>query len=436
MREFVYEVVWETMEKGKNSDRCLHAIWEREQALTAKQRSYMKRLSYGTIERCIELDAVLNRFSKVPVSRMESSVRTVLRMALYELRYMEQAPDAAVCNEAVNLIRKEDGSRYAGFVNGILRNYLRKKDETEPKEDWVKYSIPKPLMDHLSGQYGKKTAKKIAAAFLERESGITLHINTNRISLEEYIALLTEKEIVSEPGIYMEDALRVFGVQDVALLPGYDEGLFFVQDESSMLPARCAGIHPGDTVVDLCSAPGGKALHALQLLGGSGLLSARDVSAKKMKQIQENISRMGYENVECKVWDGTITDEEWKERADVILADVPCSGIGIIGRKPEIKYRALEQADTLAALQRKICQASVGMLKRGGVFLYSTCTINRKENEENVVWLEEHCDLKRSSLDEFLPETLKNKMTKEGMLQMLPGLQKSDGFFVARLIKR
>ncbi len=436
MREFAYEVVWETMEKGKNSDRCLHTIREREKTLTVNQRSYIKRLSYGTIERCVELDAILNRFSKIAVSRMEPSVRTVLRMALYEIRYMEQAPDAAVCHEAVNLIRKKDGGRYTGFVNGVLRTILRSPEDIEFKEDWIKYSLPKPLMEHLSAQYGKKTAKKIAGAFLEREGEITLHINTGRISVREYAGLLKQAGVVYRPGVYREDALRLYQVRNVMALPGYKEGLFFIQDESSMLAAQCAGILPGDTVADVCGAPGGKTLHALQMLRGEGFVSVRDVSEKKVMRIRQNLLRMGYKNAECKVWDGTKRDKKWKGRADVVLADVPCSGIGIIGRKPEIKYRALQQENDLIPLQRKICQASVEMLKEGGVFLYSTCTINRRENEENVLWLEKHCHLQRSSLDGFLPEKLQNKMTKEGMLQMLPGVQESDGFFVARLIKR
>jgi len=247
--------------------------------------------------------------------------------------------------------------------------------------------------------------------------------------------MLNQKEIHFEPGYYMKDALIVTGVNDVSTLPGYEEGLFFVQDESSMLPALCAGIKKGDTIVDVCSAPGGKALHALQLLQGDGFLSARDVSEAKVHKIQENINRMKYENAECKVWDATIEDTEWKEKADVILADVPCSGIGIIGRKPEIKYRAMDEIEPLVPLQRKICESAVKMLKSGGTFIYSTCTISKKENEENIRWLVENLGLQLCSLDEYLPESLQNKMTAEGMLQMLPGVQKSDGFFVARLIK-
>lgn len=435
MRKLAYEIVFGTLENEQHSDSLLHMVQEREKSLTVHQKSYLKRLAYGTVERGIELDAILNQFSKTKVRQMDAAVRTVLRMALYEIRYMKQVPDAAACNEAVELVRKQGAGKYAGFVNGVLRNIVRQKETIRLKEDWVALSLPKPLMEHFVSQYGKKTAVKIGKAFLENESGFTIHIDTNRISVDEYAALLQKKEISFRHGYYMKNALLLSGVSDIRSLPGFSEGFFFVQDESSMLPALCAGICPGDTVVDVCGAPGGKTLHALRILNEEGYVSVRDVSSKKVGLLRENIRRMNYKNVESKVWDGVKQDEEWKERADVILADVPCSGIGLIGKKPEIKYHALRQAEKLVPLQRKICEASVTMLKPGGAFIYSTCTINHAENEENVMWLEEHLGLRRDSLNKFLPETLKNKMTEQGMLQMLPGIQESDGFFVARLLK-
>lgn len=435
MRELAYEIVFGTLENGQHSDALLHAVQEREKSLTVRQKSYLKRLAYGTVERGIEMDAILNQFSKTKVGQMDAAVRTVLRMAVYEIRYMNQVPDAAACNEAVELVRKKGSGRYAGFVNGVLRNIIRQKESIRLREDWVALSLPKPLMEHLVSQYGKKTAVKIGKAFLKKSGGVTIHINTDRISAEEYEQMLRERDISFQPGVYMEDARLLTKVSDIRLLPGYGEGLFFVQDESSMLPTLCAGIRPGDTVADVCAAPGGKTLHVLKLLQGKGMVSARDVSSKKVALLKENIRRMNYNNTECKVWDAVNPDAKWQGRADVVLADVPCSGIGIIGRKPEIKYHALGQAEKLVPLQRKICEASVKMLRPGGIFLYSTCTINRAENEENVMWLEEQMGLKRDSLDSFLPDILKNKMTGQGMLQMLPGIQKSDGFFVARLRK-
>lgn len=435
MRQKAYEIVYGTMEKEGHSDRLFHRIVETEKTLSGQDKRLLKRLAYGTIEYCVESDAILSQVSKIPVRKMDPAVRTVLRMALYEIRHMDRIPEAVSCYEAVELLKSREGVRHTGFVNGILRTVLRNHDSLTLKEEWERLSLPKSLYEHLVSRYGRKTVKRIGAAFLQSRQAITLHIDTSKVSLPVFAAKLEEEGIEAKKAHYMADALIVSQIEDVTSLPGYEKGWFFVQDESSMLPVTCAGIQPGDEVVDVCSAPGGKAMHALLCLAGKGTLSARDKSTGKVEQIQQNIRRMGFEQAVCKVWDGTVPDPEWRERADVVLADVPCSGIGIIGRKPEIKYRAMETVYPLAAVQRQIAEASVAMLKPGGVLLYSTCTIHPAENEENVEWLVRHCGLRPESLDPYLPETLCNRMTAQGMLQMLPGIHKSDGFFVARLRK-
>ena len=426
MRELAYDIVCGTLEGEGHSDGLLHTAFRLNTGLSSQQKRFLKNLSYGTIERCIELDAILNQYSRVRVHKMEQPVRTVLRMALYEIRYMDQVPESASCNEAVELVKRKGAGRYASFVNGVLRTLVRQKDLLEVKKDWVKLSLPKELMDHLTAGYGKKTAGKIGKAFLEHHGEVTLHIRTDRITVADYGKRLEDAGMPYCAGHYHKDALILENASDIRELPGYEEGLFFVQDESSMLPVLCAGIQPGYTVIDVCSAPGGKAMHALMALEGKGQLLARDLGRRKVSRIRENMERMQFTNVVV---------QEWDAKGDVVIADVPCSGIGIIGRKPEIKYHALEQAASLIPLQRKICQASAELLKPGGVMIFSTCTVNHAENEENVQWMEENLGLMRESLDGYLPEELRNKMTGRGMLQMLPGIQKSDGFFVARLRK-
>lgn len=436
MRQHAYDIVYGTLEKDGHSDELFHGILRDNPFLEQKLKSFLKRLSFGTIERAIEMDARLDMFSRIPIEKMEPAVRTVLRMALYEICYMEQVTDAAACHEAVKLVRIKAGERPTGFVNGILREYLRQRDKVAIKEIWQELSVPKDLFDHLVSCYGIKTAKKMARSFLDKSGEVTIHLDKNKISADDYDSLLEREGMAWRKGAYWEEARILSHVPDVKLLPGYEKGLFFVQDESSMLPVACAGIKPGDVVVDICSAPGGKSIHALTELAGRGRLIARDVSGQKVELVKENIRRMGYTNVSAQVWDARRPDTGMAEKADVILADVPCSGIGIIGRKPEIKYHAMENAGELAARQREICEASLSMLKPGGVLIYSTCTINRAENEENIEWLESRFSLVRESLDCYLPEALCNRMTDGGMLQMLPGIQESDGFFVARLRKK
>lgn len=436
MRKQAYNVVYGVLERGKHSDVLFHAVLKNNGNMESRDKRFLKRLSFGTIERAIELDAYINQVASLSVHKMKPAVRTVLRMALYEIYYMDQIPEAVSCHEAVELMRQKDGDSYTAFVNGILRTILRRREKLSLCHPWETLSLPRPLYEHFVTNYGKKTAKKIGQAFLEKQAEITLHVDPNKISVEEYETKLQKAGIVYSSAYYMKNALRICQVEDVTTLPGYEEGLFFVQDESSMLPVLCAGILPGDCVLDVCSSPGGKTMHALTCLQGKGIVCARDVSAQKIKRVQENVARMHYDNIEYRVWDGTKENPEWKEKADVIIADVPCSGIGIIGRKPEIKYQALTTADKLVTRQRKIVTAALSQLRSGGVFIYSTCTINRAENEENVAYFEKNGLLNRETLNPYLPEKLWNKMTENGMLQMLPGIHKSDGFFVARFRKK
>lgn len=434
MRKRAYEIVYGVLEEQGHSDVIFHRITDGMKTLTVQEKRFLKRLSYGAIEWAVESDAYIRHFSSLSVRRLEPSVRTVLRMALYEILHMDTVPEAVSCHEAVELLKSVAGERYAGFVNGVLRSVLRQRDEVRLRP-WEELALPKNLYEYFLDRYGKKTTKKLANAFLERQPEVTIHIDSNKIFVREYEEHLQSCNLQSASGHYMRDSFLIRHCEDVRSLSGYEEGWFFVQDESSMLAVLCADIQSGDTVVDVCASPGGKSMHALLRMNGQGFLSYRDISEKKLSRVRENLRRLQYTNAKGKVWDGTRADREWRERADVVLADVPCSGMGIIGKKPEIKYHALQKVEKLVPLQREICQASLTMLRKGGVFLYSTCTICEKENEENVMWLEEHCGLKRESLDAFLPEELQNKMTAQGMIQMLPGIHKSDGFFVARFRK-
>ena len=434
MRKRAYEIVYGVLEEQGHSDVIFHRITDGMKTLTVQEKRFLKRLSYGAIEWAVESDAYIRHFSSLSVRRLEPSVRTLLRMALYEILHMDTVPEAVSCHEAVELLKSVAGERYAGFVNGVLRSVLRQRDEVRLRP-WEELALPKNLYEYFLDRYGKKTTKKLANAFLERQPEVTIHIDSNKISVREYEEHLQSCNLQYASGHYMRDSFLIRHCEDVRSLSGYEEGWFFVQDESSMLAVLCADIQSGDTVVDVCASPGGKSMHALLRMNGQGFLSYRDISEKKLSRVRENLRRLQYTNAKGKVWDGTRADREWRERADVVLADVPCSGMGIIGKKPEIKYHALQKVEKLVPLQREICQASLTMLRKGGVFLYSTCTICEKENEENVMWLEEHCGLKRESLDAFLPEELQNKMTAQGMIQMLPGIHKSDGFFVARFRK-
>lgn len=448
MRKIAFDIVYGTLENEGHSDELFRrAVAKRidEKVLTKQEKNFVRRVSYGTVERVPELDRVINHFSKTPVKKMKPVIRTILRVGVYELLYMDSIPESATCNELVKLTKKKKFQNLSGFVNGVLRNVARADKEklrnelltecrTENEKLSFLYSMPSELTEMLVKAYGKKTVAKILASFYE-ENPVTIRIQKMNATAEQVKEDLENIGLSVSPCRYVEDAFHIEGNFLVEELPGFAEGHFTIQDESSMLPVLVSGIQPGYRIIDVCSSPGGKALHAVDKLQGDGVVSARDVSEQKIERIIENANRLKANNIEIKVWDGRVSDLEWFEKADVVIVDVPCSGIGVIGRKPEIKYTAVQHMVELQKLQREIVTSAVKMIKPGGTLIYSTCTVNPAENEENAKWIAENLALDMVSLDEYLPEELKNKMTAQGMLQILPGIHEGDGFFVAKFVK-
>ncbi len=450
MRTIAFEIIFGVMEQKEHSDERFHLLAEQGRksdgrAFTRQEKSFLRRLSYGTIERALFLDAVIELFSKIPVLKMKPAIRTILRMGTYEILYMDAVPASATCNEMVKLARKKRWDNLSGFVNGILRNMAREEKQmlcqrvcqgaaSPEKRLSVLYSVPEELAHMLVGAYGKKTAEKIFASFYENRP-VTIRVQTMNASVEQVREGLAQAGVSADDGMYMDTSLTIRDFDRIDSLPGFAEGYFVVQDESSMLPVLVSGIRPGDTVLDVCASPGGKTFHAADLLKGDGMVLARDVSQKKLCRLRENAKRLRAEQVMIEQWDAVDIDEKWSGRVDVVLADVPCSGIGVIGRKPEIRYHAMEHAGDLPELQKRIAAGAAAALRPGGTMVYSTCTVHPRENEEVAEWIEQHLPLKRVSLDEYLPGSLQNGMTARGMIQTLPGIQTCDGFFAAKFVK-
>ncbi len=450
MRTIAFDIIYGVMEQGEHSDERFHLLAEQGRqtdgrAFTKQEKSFLRRLSYGTIERALFLDAVIELFSKIPVVKMKPAIRTIIRMGTYEILFMDAVPVSATCNEMVKLARKKRWDSLSGFVNGVLRNIAREEKQMLQKKACQKasspekrlsvlYSVPEELAHMLVQSYGKKTAEKILASFYDNRP-VTIRVQTMNASVEQVKEELAQAGVCVTEGAYMDTSLAIRDFERIESLPGFDEGHFVVQDESSMLPVLVSGIQPGDTVLDVCASPGGKTFHAADLLKGGGTVLARDVSQKKLRRLRENAERLRAGHVTIEQWDAAEIDESLNGRADVVLVDVPCSGIGVIGRKPEIRYHAMEHAGELPELQKKIAAGAAAALRPGGALVYSTCTIHPRENEEVAEWIERHLPLKRVSLDAYLPASLKNGMTARGMIQILPGLQACDGFFAARFIK-
>ncbi len=419
-REVAFNLIFDILEKKEKSGDALTATLEAS-GLDRRDRAFAHRLTLSSVERAVTIDFFIDQVSKVKVNKQKPVIRTALRMGVCQIFYMDRVPDSAAVNETVKLVRKRGFSGLSGFVNGVLREILRQKDSLllrSMEERYIKYSCPQWLCSFFIKNYGEESAEKILSGLL-RNPPLTIRVNTGRISLDSYEKLLISQGINYKKGDIHENAIIIQDAE-VTGLPGFFEGYFQVQDESSMCVAAKAGLKMGDVVIDVCAAPGGKSLHAADILAslGGGRVIARDLTEKKVALVQENILRSGFSDITAEVGDATVLDERYINKADVLIADLPCSGLGIIGKKPDIKYNITETTLVeLAELQRQILQTVDKYLKKGGTLMYSTCTINKGENEENV---------------DFICDRLGYKLIE--MKQLLPG-EPCDGFFYAKLVK-
>lgn len=411
-----------------------------------RERALATRMFEGCIERSIELDYILNLFSKTPVKKMKPVIAAILRMTVYQLRFMDKIPAGAACNEAVKLAKKYGFTGLSGFVNGVARSVARAEEITYPEKEKnlteylsVVYSIPTTLVEQMLRQYGVETTEQVFAAFLSEQKPLSIRCMKHSISVELLAEQLRKAGVTVESGAYSEDALLLSGIDAPERLPMFSEGAFYIQDESSMQSVLAAGLTGNETVLDLCAAPGGKTIMAADILmsRGDGKVFSRDVSDSKVAMIHENVQRCRLQNVSVSCKDATCFYKEDEEHYDVVLADVPCSGLGIIGKKPDIKlFMNAEQQKELCVLQKDILKNAVRYVKPGGILVFSTCTLNAEENMGGYRFIKEQCNLEPESLEPYISKELWTDTTKDGYLQMLPGVCKTDGFFVARFRKK
>ena len=441
-REIILGILLEITKEGGYSHIVLRNTMEKYQYLDKKERAFITRVVEGTLEHLIEIDYIINRFSKVKVNKMKPVIRTIIRNSVYQIKYMDSVPNSAVCNEAVKLAEKKGFFQLKGFVNGVLRNidrnvsniqYPDKKNMIEYMS--IKYSMPIWILKEWEKSYDWSTIEKMLQGFL-LEKGTTVRCNLHKISKEDLMHKLAEEHVQVKEHPYLPYALEISGYNYLGDLESFREGDFQVQDISSMLVSEIADPKEDDYIIDVCSAPGGKALHMADKLCGTGFVEARDLTEYKVNLIEENIGRSGMKNIRAVQQDALVYDEASKEKADIVLADLPCSGLGVLGKKTDIKYKMTRETQKeLSDLQRKILSVVQSYVKPQGTLVYSTCTINDEENMENVRWfLEQYSQYHLVSVKDSLCEGLKPSV-KEGCLQLLSGVHDSDGFFIAKFRK-
>lgn len=433
-RELVLGILLEVTRDGEYSHIALRNVLNKYQYLDKKERAFITRVTEGTLERMIELDYIINQFSNVKINKMKPVIRNILRSAVYQMKYMDSVPNSAACNEAVKLAIKKGFSNLRGFVNGVLRNIERNLETIVLPEDLsIRYSMPQWLLQQWLEQYDQKTVECMLRDF-QTEKPTTIRCNLTRIDKEHLIAKLESEGVKVEEHPYLTYALQISGYDYLGDLESFSQGLFYVQDISSMLVSHLANPKEGDRVIDVCAAPGGKALHIAELLQGTGHVDARDLTDYKISLIQENIYRTGMKNIEAVKWDATVIDRDAIGKADIVIADLPCSGLGVLGKKTDLKYKMTKDTqEELVALQRRILSVIKQYVKPKGTLIYSTCTIHQEENVGNVHWfLKENPEFQLTPIQEHLCEELRVSV-KDGCLQLLPGIHNSDGFFIAKM---
>lgn len=447
LRNLVLDMLLE-IDRGAKSHIILKNTLDSHKELDKQETAFITRLYQGILERRIELDYITNQFSKTKVNKMKPVIRHILRMAVYQLKYMDSIPESAVCNEAVKLADKRKFVGLKGFVNGVTRNIARNISNINYPEEYIErlsiiYSVPEWIIEMWMEQYGKSCTETMLNS-LYNCNDTTVRCNTSKADVEDIIQNLRYNHVTVEQSDVMKECLYLSGYDKLSNLDVFQAGMITVQDLSSMLVGIIANPKPDNYVIDVCAAPGGKSLHIAELMeigkesaskSGfskvSGVVEARDVSEYKVSLIQENIDRTGYKNIRTKVADATVLDEESVEKADIVIADLPCSGLGVISKKSDIKYNvSREQIFELVKLQRKILSVVSRYVKPGGKLIFSTCTVNKYENDENVKWIEENLPFKLAQI-----ETLPHINCEKGFIQIFPGTMKLDGFFISSFVR-
>lgn len=396
-------------------------------SLSEADASLYSMLFKGVIEKSIYLDYVIKQYSKIPNSKIDVETKNILRMSIYQLLFCDRIPEYSAVNEGVNLAKK----RSKGFVNGLLRSFLRggksvKLPKNKDESFCTENSIPKDLFDLFEESFGKETAREILS-YKGEEKYLCLRVNTLKTTEEKVIEYLKAKGYVAEKSSFAKDMLLCScPVSQIKEL--IDKGEIFIQDESSRIASQVVDARAGQSIIDLCACPGGKSFSMAIDMENKGTLYSYDVHENKLSLIEKGASRLGIDIIKVAKGDARNTIEDYVKKFDKVLCDVPCSGLGIIFKKPDIKYKSIEDVNKLPQIQLDILNNASKYVRVGGYLIYSTCTLNKKENQDNIEkFLLENKD--------FVAEDFQvgNINSQGGVYTFLPHKDNTDGFFVAKM---
>lgn len=445
-REVVLDMLL-SLREGKLSHTILKDTLDSYLYLDKSSRGFITRLYEGSIEKRLYLDFIIDGYSKTPVKKMKPIIMLLLEISVYQLFFMDRVPDSAAINEAVKLAKKRGLTGLSGFVNGVLRNIARNKENIalpDKNKDLIKYleikySTPKAVVEHFINDYGSEKTEEILEAFEEKRP-LVARATKNR---EELIKKLDAEGVRVSTDTIFPESLKILELDSLSYLESFEEGDFVIQDESSQFIGKIVGLPKGARVLDLCAAPGGKSLLFAEMEEVDEIISC-DITESKTELIEDNIRRIGTDKIRTRVNDASMYNPDFLDGFDLVICDLPCSGLGVMGRKRDIKYNvSIDKIRELAILQKKILENAVRYVKKDGRLIYSTCTMTRAENEENFTFISEFkgfsavdfSDKIRGYVDRYKDgERLVNE-AKKGFIRLIPGELGTDGFFVSEYMR-
>lgn len=443
-REIALNILYDINERGAYSNIALNRHFNENDYLRDIDRSFITELVYGVVKWKLTIDWVIGQFSSLKYKKISPWIMNILRLGVYQLLYMEKVPEQAACNESVNLSKRYGHKASSRYVNAVLRNISRNKNDIKyPGRDEnilhflsIRYSHPEWLVIKWMELLGIKLTEELLNANNDVPC-LSIRVNTLRITRDELMDSLKKSGMGIKEGRYMEEALQIDNVSSISKIEDFKKGYFQVQDESSMMVSRILDPRPGELVIDVCSAPGGKTAHMAQLMENKGMIVARDIHEHKIMLVEDTMKRMGINIVKTEVFDAVDFDEKYLEKADRVLVDAPCTGLGIIRRKPDIKWRRnVSDEKEITSLQLRILNTASKYVKPGGVLVYSTCTINPDENEGIVSkFIGLNKEFRMVDITPYLHKSLKKPDASKGRMQLYPNIDKTDGFFIAKMEK-
>lgn len=413
--------------------------------IAQKDRALITELVNGVVQNLLRIDYIISQFSKIHPSKMSSYVRNALRISVYQIFFLDRVPEFAAVNESVNIVKKFNGAKAANFTNAVLRNIIRNKDNIYyPDRDKnfeeyisVYYSFPLWLVKRWVDLFGRGFTESLCISLNERPK-LCIRVNTLLITREELENRLRAEGVLTVPGLYCDEALYILDSPPITALESFKEGLFIPQDESSIIASLAAGVKSGEKILDAAAAPGGKTTYMAAIMQNKGEIIAWDVHPHRVQLIKENCRRLKVDIVMPEVKDAKVFNENLADTFDKVIIDVPCSGTGVIRRKPDIKWsKKPEDIISLKSEQEKILSTCARYVKPNGILIYSTCSIDPEENEKNIeAFLAKNDSFVYDDLRNYVPESLKEDLKDHwGYLTLYPNLHEIDGFFIARLKK-